>query len=158
MIKYAVALATLGTLRLLACHGCNDATIAGPPPTSATGATSAASPASSASASPTGDTVIHDGDDGKSFDIARGGTVTFKLPSNAGTGYVWVPMQVDSTILTQQGDRTSEISSDTPGAPKLDVYRFTAGSAGSTVVGMSLKRPFGSAPPARAIHVTVNVH
>ncbi len=102
--------------------------------------------------------VIHADDDGKTFDTTKGSIVTFKLASNAGTGYVWVPMQVDPSILTQQGDRTSEIASDTPGAAKLDVFHFTAGAAGSTVVEMSLKRPFGSAPPARAIHVTVNVH
>jgi hypothetical protein len=68
-----------------------------------------------------------------------------------------MPTQVDASILAQQGDRTSEVMSDTPGGPKADVYRFMAVSAGSTVVEMSLKRPFGSAPPARAIHVTVNV-
>lgn len=153
----AVALATLS---LFACHGCNDAR---PPAASApsAGASSAPDPSSTnatPSLSSSGETVIHVEDDGKSFDTTKGSTVTFKLASNAGTGYVWVPMNVDSTILAQQGDRTSEIASDTPGAPKFDVYHFTAGSAGTTPVDMSLKRSFGSTPPARAIHVTVNVH
>jgi predicted secreted protein len=78
--------------------------------------------------------------------------------SNSGTGYVWVPTQVDTNVLAQQGDRTSEVSSDAPGSAKLDVYRFAAHNAGSSAVEMSLKRPFGSAPPARTLHVTVNVH
>lgn len=138
---YAVALATLS---LLASGGCNSG---GPP---------AASPAEGAVAS--GETVIRVEDDSKSFDVPRGATVTFKLTSNAGTGYLWTPTQVDPAILTQQGDRSSEVSSDAPGAPKLDVYHFTAGTAGSTAVEMSLKRPFGTAPAARAIHVTVTVH
>jgi predicted secreted protein len=96
-------------------------------------------------------------DDGKAVEVARGGTVTFKLVSNSGTGYVWVPTQVDTNVLAQQGDRTSEVSSDAPGSAKLDVYRFAAHNAGSSAVEMSLKRPFGSAPPARIFHVTVNV-
>jgi predicted secreted protein len=102
-------------------------------------------------------TTIHADDDGKSFDVGRGAVVTFSLPSNAGTGYVWVPTQVDGSVLTQQGDRTSDASSDVPGAPKFDVYHFAAAAPGTTTVEMSLKRPFGSAPPARIIHVTVNV-
>ncbi len=155
MVRRAIAFAAL---LLVACNACND-----PPPPAASPA-SPASPAgasastSAASPSPTADTVIHVEDDGKSFDAYKGSTVLFKLNSNSGTGYVWMPTQVDASVLSQQGDRSTEGSSDTPGAPKLDVYRFVAGSAGTTVVEMSLKRPFGSAPAARAIHVTVNVH
>lgn len=144
--RHSIAIAALSCL---ACNGCNDGRS---PPVSPAGTESSA-PAAPAS----GETVVRAEDDGKSFDVARGATVTFKLASNAGTGYVWMPTQVDASILAQQGDRTSEVMSDTPGGAKMDVYRFMAGSAGTTVVEMSLKRPFGSAPPSRAIHVTVNV-
>jgi predicted secreted protein len=102
--------------------------------------------------------VVHAEDDGKTIDVARAATVTFALPSNAGTGYIWVPTQVDASILAQQGDRTSDVSSDVPGAPKVDVYHFTAVGPGTTTVEMSLKRPFGSGAPARTVHVTVAVH
>jgi predicted secreted protein len=140
-------------MALLACNGCHDGSA---PPASAAVAPSASG--SGNSATPSGpETVVHVDDDGKSFDVARGTTVTFSLPSNAGTGYVWTPTQVDANVLAQQGDRTSETSSDVPGAPKVDVYHFAATSAGTTTVEMSLKRPFGSAPPGRVIHVTVNV-
>jgi predicted secreted protein len=98
-------------------------------------------------------------DDGKTFDVASGATVTFRLASNAGTGYVWMPSGADPAVLAQVGDRTSEVESGVPGAPKVDVYRFTAQRAGSTPVGMDLQRPWTkSAPPARSIHVIVNVH
>jgi predicted secreted protein len=112
-----------------------------------------------APAAPTasGETVVAVEDDGKTFTVARGAAVTFRLASQSGTGYVWLPTQVDAAVLAQQGDRTSDVATDTPGAPKFDVYHFTAGAAGSTVVEMSLKRPFGSAPPSRVIHVTVHV-
>ena len=166
----SVAIATLSSL--LACHGCNDEHAPAVSPTGQAGQAGQAGQVGQASQAGAGDApstnfteagsssgeAIHLEDEGKTIDANKGATVTFKLASNAGTGYVWVPMTVDTAMLIQQGDRTSEVATDTPGAPKFDVYRFTAGSAGSTVVEMSLKRPFGSAPPARAFHVTVNVH
>jgi predicted secreted protein len=139
---------------LLACNACHDGSA---PPASAAVVPSASGSGNSATPAG-GETVVHVEDDGKSFDVARGATVTFALPSNAGTGYIWTPTQVDANVLAQQGDRTSDASSDVPGAPKVDVYHFTAASPGTTTVEMSLKRPFGSAPAGRVIHVTVAVH
>lgn len=145
-------------LGLLACNGCHDSA---PPANAAVTTTGAATNVSgdpdAAPLAAAGTTTIHVEDDGKSFDLARGASVAFSLPSNAGTGYVWVPTKIDAGILSQQGDRTSDVSSDVPGAPKVDVYHFVGASPGTSVVEMSLKRPFGSAPPARIIHVTVNV-
>ncbi len=145
----------LFSFSLLACNGSHD----GAPPSNASALASASAGAPDAPVAPpsaTTEMTLHAEDDGKSFDVARGGTVTFALPSNAGTGYVWVPTQVDATVLTQQGDRTSDVSSDTPGAPKLDVYHFAAASPGSTVVEV-IEAAISSAAPARTIHVTVNV-
>jgi predicted secreted protein len=135
----------LASLTLSACHG---------PPNTASPANAAVS--DGASAPPAADTVVGVEDDGKSFDVARGGTVTFKLASHAGTGYAWVPTQIDPAALAQQGDRTSEIGSETPGAPKLDVYRFVADGAGETGVEMSLRRSFGGGA-VRVLHVTIRV-
>ena len=152
MIRWS-ALA-VSSISLLACNGCHDGNA---PAASATVAPSAPSPGNSAT--PAGnETVVHAEDDGKAFDVARGSTVTFTLPSNAGTGYIWVPTQVDANVLAQQGDRASDASSDVPGAPKVDVYHFAAANPGTTTVEMSLKRPFGSGTAARTVHVTVAVH
>lgn len=140
---------------LLACNGCHDST---PPPASAAVAPTGSASGNSATPAASNETVVHAEDDGKTLDVARAATVTFALPSNAGTGYIWVPTQVDASILAQQGDRTSDVSSDVPGAPKVDVYHFTAVGPGTTTVEMSLKRPFGSGVPARTVHVTVAVH
>jgi predicted secreted protein len=159
MIRWS-AVAVL-PISLLACNGCHEGNT---PPASATVAPSTAAIASAVplpgnSATPAAsETVIHAEDDGKAFDVARGSTVTFSLSSHAGTGYVWVPTQVDANILAQQGDRTSDAPSDVPGAPKADVYRFAAANAGTTTVEMSFKRPFGSGAAARTVHVTVAVH
>ncbi len=147
MLRFALGLCALS---LLACNACNGGGTAPPPPVPA-----ASGPAVDA---PTGETVLHTEDDGRTFDVTRGSAVTFKLASNAGTGFVWTAAPVDQNVLTQQGDRTSEPSSEAPGAPKMDVYRFVAKSAGSTVVEMDLKRPWGNQPPGRVVRVTINVH
>jgi predicted secreted protein len=153
MVRDVVALFSFSLLASSACHGSAPATNAMITPSSNDG--EAASPMS-AEAGPS-ETIIHAEDDGKSFDVPRGGAVAFMLPSSAGTGYIWVPTKVDSSILTQQGDRTSDLSSEVPGAAKMDVYHFAATSSGATTVEMSLKRPFGAGAPGRVVHVTLNV-
>jgi predicted secreted protein len=105
------------------------------------------------------DPVVHVEDDGKTYDVAAGGTITFRLASQAGTGYVWMPFGGDPAVLAQVGDRSSELESSAPGAASIDVYRFVAQHPGSTAVEMDLQRPWTkNAPPAKAIHVLVNVH
>ena len=148
MIRLAFALVATS---FIACHGCNgDGN--NPPPVPPGSGQVHPPPAAGA------ETVVHVEDDGRAFDVARGSVVTFKLASNGGTGFVWTAAPVDPNILAQQGDRTFEVTSDTPGAPKMDVYRFMAQNPGSAVVEMDLKRPWGNQPPGRVVHVTINVH
>src|SRR2546427_414009 len=133
-------------LAFVASNACKDGSA--PPPNAAESA------ALAASAPPVADaTVVRAEDDGKTFDVARGGTVAFKLASNQGTGYAWAVTQVDASVLAQEGARTSEAASDTPGAGKADVFRFTAKKSGSTTVQLSLQRAFGDAGPARVVTV-----
>ena len=138
---------------LLAACGCHGAS--GPPPRTAAAIATSGPGAGLAAA----DVVVHVEDDGKTFDLAGGSLVTFKLASNGGTGAIWTPADADPAVLAQLGDRASEVESTAPGAPKVDVYRFVAQRAGSTAVEMNLQRPWTkNAPPARSIHVLVNVH
>jgi inhibitor of cysteine peptidase len=138
-------------MAFLACIACKESSA--PPPNAAE------SSALAASAAPVPDaTVVRADDDGKAFDVAVGSMVTFKLAGNQGTGFAWGITQIDPSVLAQQGERTSEAASDVPGASKMDVYRFTAQKAGTTVVQLSLQRAFGSAPPARVVSVTIHVH
>jgi predicted secreted protein len=123
--------------------------------TNATGATAAAADSAQADAGPV---VVTAEDEGKTFDLAVGAPLVFSLASHAGTGFVWMPTQLDATLLAQDGARSSESDSDVPGAPKRDVYRFIAKSPGTTTVEMSLKRPFGTAPTGRTLHVTLRIH
>jgi predicted secreted protein len=137
----------LVALALLACKGGGDGTLPA----------QSAGPGQVPPPGPAQETIVHAEDDGRTFDVPRGGMVTFKLAGNAGTGFMWTVGQIDPNVLAQQGDHTNELESGAPGAPKMDVYRFVGNSPGSTVVEMDYRRPWGNAPPARAIHVTVNV-
>lgn len=137
----------------LACVACHD----NGPPANAAATNATASSSANPNDADSNEIVVHAEDDGKSFDVARGSTVTFVLPSNAGTGYIWMPTQVDAGILVQQGDRATDLSSGAPGAPTNDVYHFSATNPGTTTVEMSLKRPFGNQTAGRVVHVTVHV-
>jgi predicted secreted protein len=104
-----------------------------------------------------GRVVVHADDDGKTFDLAVGSRIVFALANHSGTGFLWMPTHVDESVLAPDGMRRSEVESDVPGAPTRDVLRFIAKKSGTTVVEMTLKRPFGNAPPGPAIHVTVRI-
>jgi predicted secreted protein len=104
-----------------------------------------------------GEIVVTSEDDGKTFDLPPGGTLTFRLASHSGTGFVWKPGLLDGGVLAGVGDRTSEVSSAVPGAPKIDIYRFVARAPGMTVIEMSYQRPWGNQPPVKTVRVTVNV-
>jgi predicted secreted protein len=144
---------------LFACAGCHDggAPAVNTADTSAT-ADAAGSPATAVVVSDGGETVVHVEDDGKTFDVARGSTVTLSLASNAGTGYAWTPTQIDATLLAQQGDRAVvQNAPGVPGGPTSEVFHFIAQAPGTTSLEMSLKRGFGSGQPARVVHITINV-
>jgi predicted secreted protein len=146
----------LFALSLFACHGCNHD--GGGPPAQSSGAPGATASGGGTGTS-SGETVIHAEDDGKSFDVAQGSMVTFRLPANAGTGYTWTPAPgVDPNVLAPQGGPTNEPSSSQPGAPSAVVYHFLANAPGTANVEMDFKRPWGNQPPSRAVHVVVNVH
>jgi len=103
------------------------------------------------------DTIVRLDDDGKTIDVAHGTRVVFKLAANSGTGYAWVAGPVDASVLLPQGEREVERASDVPGAPKLDVLKFTAQGPGTVTVELALKRPWGDQPAVKTLKVTVNV-
>jgi predicted secreted protein len=140
------------------CAGCHRES--GPPnPSGSTVTTTTAvdDAASMPEATDGGETTVSAEDDGKTFDLSPGATLLFRLASRSGTGFVWKPAPLDGGVIDEVGDRTSEVSSAVPGAPKMDVYRFIARSVGTTKIEMSYERPWGNQPPVKTVRVTVNV-
>lgn len=155
MVSVAPVVAALVPLLTFTCPACRHDD---PPPSPpAVTSTPAASSTAAADAAAAGETVVGVDDDGKTFDVARGATIVFKLVAHGGTGFAWVPSPVDGASLAQQGERTTELSSDVPGAPRMDVYRFVGQAPGTTTIEMDLRRPWGDAPPVKTVRVTVNV-
>jgi predicted secreted protein len=157
---HSVTWLSLALVPLFACSGCHDggAPAVSAPETSAPIA-DAGTPSAVTAVDGGSDTVIHLEDDGKSFDVARGATVTLSLASNAGTGYAWTPTKIDATVLVQQGDRTVvQNAPGVPGGPTSEVFQFVAQVPGTTTLEMSLKRGFGNGQPARVLHLTINIH
>lgn len=128
-----------------------------PNPSGAPDTTAQADASETAEAADAGETVVRIEDDGRTFDLAPGGILTFRLPSHAGTGFMWKPAPFDGGALTQIGERGSEVSSVVPGAPKTDVYRFVARSPGTVGIEMDYQRPWGNQPPVKTVRITVNV-
>jgi predicted secreted protein len=126
-------------------------------PTASASATGSASPTVGI-ASGAGETTVRVEDDGKTFDVAAGSTLVFKLAGNAGTGFMWRPSGVNAAVLAQQGSVTHVTAGSTPGAANEDVYRFRAVAPGSSPVEMGYARPWEHGPAGKTIHVTVNVH
>jgi predicted secreted protein len=151
MVRVALALSAL-TLAL-ACEACHHAA---PTPTPSSGGT-ALTDGGAAAPDAGAETVVKVEDDGKTIEVTAGATVAFKLAANSGTGYAWVAGPVDAAVLEAKGERTVERVSDVPGGAKLDVLRFMAKAAGTVVVQLDLKRPWGDQPVAKTVKVTVTV-
>jgi predicted secreted protein len=150
MVRAALALAVWTPMAwACACSGCRHG--GGPPDPSPPTSAATADP-------PAAETVVRVEDDGKTFDVAVGASLTFRLANHGGTGYAWVPATVDGgegSVLSRVGETTSEASSDVPGASKLDVLRFVARRAGTATVEMDLVRPWEHQPPVKTLRVTV---
>jgi predicted secreted protein len=126
---------------------------AGPPDTT----TPEDAPAAGMEGVDAADTVVYAEDDGRTFDLVAGGTLTFRLASHSGTGFVWRPASLEGGVLTPVGERTSDASSVAPGAPRMDVYRFVARSSGTMGVEMDYERPWANQLPVKTVRVMVNV-
>lgn len=87
---------------------------------------------------------------GEPFDI--------RLESNASTGYVWVLEETASSglkALTPAGERY-ESPGIAPGAPGVQVFRFTATTAGPVRIVFTYRRPWAPAATDRTTeaHIT----
>jgi inhibitor of cysteine peptidase len=160
MIRTLLVLSSSTLLLAFACAACDGSS---PPPTgpnnAPTGATATPPPPPTNPTGPIGgERVLTVDDDGKAVTIARGAPLTLKLAAQAGTGFSWDVVKVDTAVLAAQGDRTSEVPSNAPGGGRMDVFHFTGAAPGTTSLELALRRGFDKdRPPARAFHVQVTV-
>ena len=98
-------------------------------------------------------------DNGKTLEIAKGGTVVVTLEGNPGsTGYLWGLEAGNDAVLKPAGDYKFTSTSNMPGAGGKFEFRFTAAGAGTATLKFANKRPWElNDPKAETFSVTVNV-
>ncbi|MBV9949228.1 MAG: protease inhibitor I42 family protein [Myxococcales bacterium] len=158
---FAMALAASGEA---ACNSGNAppaAASAGEGTGSAASPTPAASPPAEDAQGAAHELQLTDDDDGRSFDVAVGDAIAFRLPRHAGTGYRWNASIPKAGILVEVASAASEELGDAsprpPGSSRIEVVRFVAAAPGTAEVTLSLARAFGAPAPARSLHVTIRV-
>lgn len=102
---------------------------------------------------------IGDQDNGKDVDLTSGGVLVVSLSSNPSTGYRWAVAGDPSPMKLQKVSfRKKTGSSQMPGAPGVQVFRFTANSAGMATLTLNYSRSWEyNVAPAKTFNVRVNV-
>ena len=114
--------------------------------------------ASSTKTSPSVVTVT-DENNGKDIDLTSGETLVVKLASNASTGYGWTVSGDPSPLkLEKMSYHKSTKSSQVTGAPGVQIFHFSAATAGIATLNLVYRRSWEyNMPPAKTFTVRVNV-
>jgi len=111
------------------------------------------------SACGSGAAQLTESDSGDEVTIGVGKELQVELESNPSTGYSWLVSELDSEILSQEGEPSFEPADDeeTVGAPGREIFHFKGASAGETTLRMEYVRPWELEEPEREFEVTVKV-
>ena len=105
-------------------------------------------------------TSLTNADNGKQITAKTGETLTLALDSNPTTGYSWQVLEINNTILVQQGDPEYKQALGTEGlvgSGGTETFRFNAAGAGTTTLKLGYMRPWESVPPIETFTVQVIV-
>ncbi len=102
---------------------------------------------------------VTDADNGSTVQLARGGTLTVSLESNASTGFAWSVAEPGPAQLELQGEPVYVApDSDLVGAAGTQVFTFAATTAGTGALTLDYTRSFEEAvPPEQTFTLTVEV-
>jgi inhibitor of cysteine peptidase len=103
---------------------------------------------------------LTDADNGKQISMRPGEILTLTLESNPTTGYSWQVMELDSAVLTQEGDPEYKQSSGAEGlvgAGGTETFRFKAVGSSETTLELGYTRPWESVPPVETFTIQVDV-
>jgi inhibitor of cysteine peptidase len=106
----------------------------------------------------TNDAQATQADNGGQINLQPGEVMTVTLKSNLTTGYSWQVMEIDNTVLFQDGD--PEYRSDgqnIPGAGGTETFHFKATGTGKTTLELGYMRPWESVPPIETFSLQVVV-
>ncbi len=108
-----------------------------------------------------GSTTVNVGDqeNGKDIDLTSGGVLIVSLSSNPSTGYRWAVVGDPTPLKLQKASfRKQAGSPQMVGAPGVQVFRFSANSAGMATLTLNYSRSWEyNVPPAKTFSVRVKV-
>ncbi len=96
-------------------------------------------------------------DTGQKIALALGEVLEIAFETSTSEGYEWQMMTVDSAVLEQMGDPVFTRQSNAMGNPGVQVWKFQAVSAGSTLLKLGYAQWFNKTVPNPTFEVTVNV-
>ena len=98
-------------------------------------------------------------DNGKDIELASNETLIVKLGSNPSTGYAWTVSGDPAPLKLQKSSyRKNPKSGQAVGVPGVQVFQFTAGSAGIATLNLAYRRSWEyNTPPAKSFSLRVNV-
>ena len=98
---------------------------------------------------------VYENDSGKTVEICVSDELEVVLPGKPTTGYVWEVSSLDTHVLSQ-GEANFIASDKAIGAGGMEIIKFHAIAAGTSVVKLIFHRPFEqNMPPLKAFEVTV---
>ena len=103
-------------------------------------------------------TQITDADNGKQINVKSGDLVTLTLVSNPTTGYSWQVMDIDKTILAQNGEseyKQAPGSEGLVGAGGTETFQFKVVGSGETTLKLGYMRPWESTPPIQTFSIKI---
>jgi inhibitor of cysteine peptidase len=121
-------------------------------------------PDTSAAAAAAATLALTKDDNGKSFDVKVGDTISVVLEGNATTGYMWqsaMPEQASPLVTLNNGEGNytqDSVPSGTVGAGGMYTFIFTAVAAGQVQLELKYWRPFEpQSEPLETFSVTLNI-
>src|SRR5262249_23580125 len=105
------------------------------------------------------ETVVTDKQDKMTVKVSKGTIVAIKLVSKPTTGFSWDVDKNNKDVLMFSGKKEFEKPNPPlPGAPSVQVMRFTAKDKGTSDVELIYHRPFEKdVPPAKTFKVKIEV-
>ena len=103
--------------------------------------------------------TVTDIDNGKDIDLPSNETLIVKLGSNPSTGYNWAVLGDPAPLQLQKTSyRKNPKSSQAVGVPGVQIFQFSASSAGIANLSLGYRRSWEyNVPPAKSFSVRVNV-
>ena len=102
--------------------------------------------------------VVTDYDNGKDIDLPPNQILIVKLSSTPSTGYNWTVVGDPAPLKLQKTSYRKNSTAQVAGAPGVQTFQFTAGSAGIANLSLAYRRSWEyNQPPAKTFTLRVSV-